>query len=45
VYKDDPAVGYGWSLRDLYLRFFRKGGWFKESSGEQEMKEEEKQGR
>jgi hypothetical protein len=45
VYKDDPAVGYGSSLRDRYLRLFRKGGWFKESSGEKEMKDEEKKGR
>lgn len=45
VYKNDPAMGYGSSLRDHYLRLFRKGGWFEESPGEKEMEEEEKKGR
>src|SRR5436309_750845 len=30
VYKDDPALGAGHSLRDFYLRTFRKGGWLEE---------------
>jgi len=30
VYKDDPALGAGHSLRDYYLKLFRKGGWFEE---------------
>jgi hypothetical protein len=43
AYDVDPAVGAGSSLRDHYLRLFRKGGWFEESSGEQEMEEEKEQ--
>src|SRR4051812_2993862 len=42
VYHVDPALGAGRSLRDYYLRFFRKGGWFAERSGEEEMEEENK---
>jgi hypothetical protein len=36
VYKDDPALGAGRSLRDHYLRIFRKGGWVEQHSGEEE---------
>jgi len=43
VYTDDPAVGTGSSLRDYYLRLFRKGGWFEERSGEDEMEAERKE--
>jgi hypothetical protein len=38
VYHADPALGAGHSLRDHYLRIFRKGGWFEEHSGEDELK-------
>jgi hypothetical protein len=40
VFHDDPALGAGWSVRDLYLKLFRKGGWIKEASGEEEEKQE-----
>src|SRR6266851_8144427 len=39
VYHDDPALGAGSSLRDRYLKLFRKGGWTKESSGEEQEKQ------
>ena len=39
VFRDDPALGAGSSLRDRYLKLFRKGGWMKEASGEEEEKE------
>jgi hypothetical protein len=39
VFHDDPALGAGSSLRDRYLKLFRKGGWMKEASGEEEEKE------
>jgi hypothetical protein len=45
VYHDDPALGAGHSLRDHYLRLFRKGGWLEEHSGEEEMEEEKKRER
>ena len=38
AYRADPALGAGHSLRDYYLRTFRKGGWLAERSGEEEMK-------
>ena len=38
TYRADPSLGAGHSLRDYYLRVFRKGGWFEERSGEEEMK-------
>jgi hypothetical protein len=38
VYHDNPALGAGSSLRDRYLKLFRKGGWTKESSGEEQEK-------
>jgi hypothetical protein len=44
AYQADPALGAGHSLRDFYLRVFRKGGWVEETSGEKERKEEEKRG-
>jgi hypothetical protein len=40
VFHDDPALGAGSSLRDRYLKLFRKGGWMKEASGEEEEKQE-----
>ncbi len=40
VFHDDPALGAGSSVRDLYLKLFRKGGWMKEASGEEEEKQE-----
>lgn len=45
VYEDDPALGSGRSLRDFYLRLFRKGGWMRERSGEQEMADEDRETR
>jgi hypothetical protein len=41
VYHADPALGAGHSVRDYYLRLFRKGGWLEQPSGEEE---EEKKG-
>jgi hypothetical protein len=40
AFHDDPALGAGSSLRDRYLKLFRKGGWTKESSGEEQEKKE-----
>jgi hypothetical protein len=36
VYEADPAAGSGGSVRDRYLRLFRKGGWVEERSGEEQ---------
>ena len=40
MFHADPALGAGSSLRDRYLKLFRKGGWMKEASGEEEEKQE-----
>jgi hypothetical protein len=42
VYHDDPALGAGSSLRDHYLRLFRKGGWLEEHPGEEDVEAERK---
>jgi hypothetical protein len=43
AYHVDPALAAGSSLRDHYLRLFRKGGWLEEPSGERELEQEEKE--